>query len=170
MSFIESYKHLDKICGEMFETQYGVSAYIEEMLNNPRGSFLVRGWENDLKQLKHYRWIRNQIVHEPDCYEQNMCESGDDEWLDDFYERIINQTDPLTLYAKATAPKPTKKTDANTKDRPRNIRIFSASNQSKKVIENSNKSYHCFSSNYACCCRNIYNFKIILISEVQYGT
>lgn len=32
MSFIESYKHLDKICGEMFETQYGVSAYIEEML------------------------------------------------------------------------------------------------------------------------------------------
>ena len=109
MSFIESYKHLDKICGEMFETQYGVSAYIEEMLNNPHGSFLVRGWENDLKQLKHYRWIRNQIVHEPDCYEQNMCESGDDEWLDDFYERIINQTDPLTLYAKATAPKPTKK-------------------------------------------------------------
>ena len=109
MGFIESYKHLDKICGEMFETQYGVSAYIEEMLNNPHGSFLVRGWENDLKQLKHYRWIRNQIVHEPDCYEETMCEDGDDEWLDDFYERIINQTDPLTLYAKATAPKPTKK-------------------------------------------------------------
>ena len=98
MSFIESYKHLDKICGEMFETQYGVSAYIEEMLNNPHGSFLVRGWENDLKQLKHYRWIRNQIVHEPDCYEETMCEAGDDEWLDDFYERIINQTDPLALY------------------------------------------------------------------------
>jgi hypothetical protein len=109
MSFIESYKHLDKICGEMFETQYGVSAYIEEMLNNPHGSFLVRGWENDLKQLKHYRWIRNQIAHEPDCTEQNMRESGDAEWLDDFYSRIMNQTDPLTLYAKATAPKPTKK-------------------------------------------------------------
>ena len=98
MSFIESYKHLDKICGEMFETQYGVSAYIEEMLNNPHGSFLVRGWENDLKQLKHYRWIRNQIVHEPDCSEESMCEAGDDEWLDDFYERIINQTDPLAMY------------------------------------------------------------------------
>ena len=81
MSFIESYKHLDKICGEMFETQYGVSAYIEEMLNNPHGSFLVRGWENDLKQLKHYRWIRNQIVHEPDCSEESMCEVGDDEFV-----------------------------------------------------------------------------------------
>ena len=109
MSFIESYKHLDKICGEMFETQYGVSAYIEEMLNNPHGSFLVIGWENDLKQLKHYRWIRNQIVHKPDCYEETMCEAGDDEWLDDFYSRIMNQIDPPTLYAKATAPKPTKK-------------------------------------------------------------
>lgn len=113
MSFIESYKHLDKICGEMFETQYGVSAYIEEMLNNPHGSFLVRGWENDLKQLKHYRWIRNQIVHEPDCYEQNMCESGDTEWLDDFYERIINQTDPLAMYRKATRPQPVAKSAQN---------------------------------------------------------
>lgn len=91
MSFIESYKHLDKICGEMFETQYGVSAYIEEMLNNPRGSFLVRGWENDLKQLKHYRWIRNQIVHEPDCYEETMCEAGDDEWLDHILKNEIGK-------------------------------------------------------------------------------
>ena len=115
MSFIESYKHLDKICGEMFETQYGVSAYIEEMLNNPRGSFLVRGWENDLKQLKHYRWIRNQIVHEPDCYEETMCEAGDDEWLDDFYERIINQTDPLAMYFQATKPHPVAKSAQNHK-------------------------------------------------------
>ena len=100
MSFIESYKHLDKICGEMFETQYGVSAYIEEMLNNPHGSFLVRGWENDLKQLKHYRWIRNQIVHEPDCYEETMCEAGDDEWLD-------------AMYFQATKPHPVAKSAQN---------------------------------------------------------
>ena len=113
MSFIESYKHLDKICAEMFETQYGVSAYIEEMLNNPRGSFLVKGWENDLKQLKHYRWIRNQIVHEIDCFEETMCEDGDDEWLDDFYERIINQTDPLAMYLQATKPHPVAKSTQN---------------------------------------------------------
>lgn len=113
MSFIESYKHLDKICGEMFETQYGVSTYIEEMINTPRGSYLVRGWENDLKQLKHYRWIRNQIVHEPDCYEETICEVGDYEWLDDFYERIINQTDPLAMYRKATRPQPVVKSAQN---------------------------------------------------------
>ena len=109
MSFIESYKHLDKICGEMFETQYGVSAYIEEMLNNPHGSYLVRGWDDDLKQLKHYRWVRNQIAHEPDCTEQNMCEPSDTVWLDAFYSRIMNQTDPLALYSKATKHRPAHK-------------------------------------------------------------
>ena len=123
MSFIESYKHLDKICGEMFETQYGVSAYIEEMLNNPHGSFLVRGWENDLKQLKHYRWIRNQIVHEPDCYEETMCEAGDDEWLDDFYERIINQTDPLALYLKSSKINPLTKTQKESNYSPQRKKI-----------------------------------------------
>ena len=109
MGFIESYKHLEKLCSEVMRDDRRISAYIDEMINTPRGYFIVRGWDNDLKQLKHYRWIRNQIAHEPDCTEQNMCESGDAEWLDDFYSRIMNQIDPLTLYAKATAPKPTKK-------------------------------------------------------------
>lgn len=113
MSFIESYKHLDKICGEMFETQYGVSAYIDEMINTPRGSFIVRGWDNDLKQLKHYRWVRNKIAHEPDCTEQNMCEPCDIVWLDDFYERIINQTDPLAMYFQAIKPHPVAKSAQN---------------------------------------------------------
>ena len=83
-----------------------VSAYSDEMINTPGGSYLVKGWDSDLKQLKYYRWIRNQIAHTPDCTEQNMCKPGDAEWLDGFYFRIMNQTDPLTLYAKATAPKP----------------------------------------------------------------
>ena len=138
MSFIESYKHLDKICGEMFETQYGVSAYIEEMLNNPHGSFLVRGWENDLKQLKHYRWIRNQIVHEPDCYEETMCEAGDYECLDDFYERIINQTHPLAMYRKATRPQPVAKSAQNHEPAQLQYTYFKQPSQpkykSKKVV------------------------------------
>ena len=54
-----------------------ISAYIDEMINTPRGSYLVKGWDDDLKQLKHYRWVRNQIAHEPDCTEQNMCEPCD---------------------------------------------------------------------------------------------
>ena len=109
MGFIESYKHLEKLCGEVLNDDRRISAYIDEMINTPRGSYLVRGWDDDLKQLKHYRWVRNQIAHEPYCTEQNMCEPSDAVWLDAFYSRIMNQTDPLALYSKATKPRPAQK-------------------------------------------------------------
>lgn len=102
MGFIDSYKHLEKLCGEILNDDRRVSAYIDEMLNTPNGSYYVRTWESDLKNLKHYRWVRNQISHEPGCTEQNMCEPEDEVWLEEFYSRIMNGTDPLTLYRKAT--------------------------------------------------------------------
>lgn len=109
MGFIESYKHLEKLCGEVLNDDRRISAYIDEMINTPRGSYLVRGWDDDLKQLKHYRWVRNQIAHEPNCTEENMCEPSDTVWLDDFYSRIMNQSDPLAMYRKATKPQPAAK-------------------------------------------------------------
>ena len=102
MSFIEAYKHLEKLCGEVLNDDRRISAYIDEMINKPRGQYIVSGWNEDLKKLKHYRWVRNKITHEPDCTEENMCEPNDTVWLQNFYSRIMNQTDPLTLYAKAT--------------------------------------------------------------------
>ena len=104
MSFISSYKHLEKLCGEVFNDERRISAYIDEMQSTPNGAFYVHSWDEDLKTLKHYRWVRNQIAHEPDCDEQNMCDPSDALWLDDFYSRIMNQTDPLALYRKATTP------------------------------------------------------------------
>jgi hypothetical protein len=65
----------------------------------------VRDWDKDLKQLKHYSWIRNQIVHDPSCSEENMCSDADTQWIVDFHARIMNQTDPLALYRKATQPR-----------------------------------------------------------------
>ncbi len=114
MSFIDSYKHLEKLCGEVLNDDRRVSAYIDEMLNKPYGSYLVKGWDDDLKKLKHYRWVRNKIAHEPDCTEQNMCEPNDYRWLDNFYSRIMNGTDPLSLYSQAIktrrSPKSAQKT------------------------------------------------------------
>ena len=105
MSFISSYKHLEKLCGEVMDDSRRVSAYIEEMERTPRGAFYVSSWNDDLKALKHYRWVRNQIAHNPDCDEENMCDMDDVLWLDQFYSRIMNQTDPLTLYRRATTPR-----------------------------------------------------------------
>lgn len=102
MGFIDSYKHLEKLCGEIMNDNRRISAYIDEMLNTPGGPYYVGSWNEDLKKLKHYRWVRNQIYHEPGCTEENMCEPQDELWLDDFYSRIMDQTDPLALYRKAT--------------------------------------------------------------------
>ena len=106
MGFIAVYKHLDKLCGEVLNDRRGVTAYIEEMERTPRGAFYAKGWDSDYKQLKHYRWVRNQIAHEPDCDEDNMSGPEDDAWLEAFYDRIMEQNDPLSLYRKATMPKP----------------------------------------------------------------
>lgn len=92
MSFIDSYKRVEKLCSEIYDDNHGVSSHIDEMLNNPVGSRYVSGWNEDLKRLKHCRWARNQIVHEPGCTEENMCEFGDGEWLERFRSRIISAT------------------------------------------------------------------------------
>lgn len=113
MGFIDSYKRLKKLCGEILNDERKVSAYIDEMKNTPRGSYLVTGWDADLKKLKHYRWVRNQIVHEPGCTEENMCRPEDALWLDNFYSRIMNQSDPLALYYKAAASYPQQKIRSN---------------------------------------------------------
>lgn len=105
MSFIDSYKRLDKLCSEMYGDIHGLSTYIDEMIGKPDGSYYVSGWNEDLKQLKHYRWVRNQIVHEPGCTEENMCAPGDMQWLDNFYSRIMSTNDPLALYRKLRSPR-----------------------------------------------------------------
>ena len=55
MSFIDSYKRLEKLCSEIYNDNHGVSSYIDEMINTPIGARYVPGWDEDLKQLKHYR-------------------------------------------------------------------------------------------------------------------
>ena len=101
MGFIDSYKYVEKLCGEIYRDERRLSAYIDEMQNTLDGAYYVRGWADDLQMLKHCRWLRNKIVHEPGCTEENMCEPEDELWLDDFYDRIMCQTDPLAQYAAA---------------------------------------------------------------------
>ncbi len=118
MSFMASYKHLEKLCGDVMGDQRRLSAYIEEMERKPMGPRYVAGWNEDLRNLKHYRWVRNQIVHDPDCYEEDLCDPTDVDWLEDFYDRIMDQTDPLALYRKATQPKPPQRPSTGVYSRP----------------------------------------------------
>ena len=102
MGFLESYKRLERLCRDVMADDRRVSAYIDEMVRLTDGSRRVSGWDRDLKQLKHYRWVRNQIVHDPDCSEENMCGPEDVRWIEDFHARIMNQTDPLAMYRRVT--------------------------------------------------------------------
>lgn len=105
MSFIDSYKRLDRLCKDSLNDNRGISAYIDKMMNLPLSYMHSYEWSNDLKKLKHYRHIRNQIAHDVGCYEEDMCNIDDEIWLDDFYERIIKRDDPLSIYFRTVAKK-----------------------------------------------------------------
>lgn len=107
MGFMESYKYLDNLCRDM--NGIGITGYIKDMEQEPNGDFYVAGWKKDYLQLKHYRYIRNQIAHENYANESDMCSDKDEAWLDEFYQRIMRQTDPLALCYKEIRFRPSSK-------------------------------------------------------------
>ena len=107
VGFIKSYKHLDNLCEDI--TGIGFTGYINDMEDRPSAEYHIAGWKQDYLKLKHYRYIRNQIAHENYAEEENMSSPEDTVWLDNFYNRIMNQTDPLALYYKETVRQQVKK-------------------------------------------------------------
>jgi hypothetical protein len=95
--FLEVYKNLDELCKHILSSDIGVSKYIEDMEKEIQGSFYVTDWEKDYKKLKHIRWIRNQLVHDTNSFENNIVTTDDIEWLKEFQTRIIKCTDPFSL-------------------------------------------------------------------------
>ena len=47
MGFLDSYKRLEKLCGEVMNDDRRITAYIEEMNNTPMGSLHVSTWNED---------------------------------------------------------------------------------------------------------------------------
>lgn len=43
------------------------------------------------------------IAHEPDCSEESLCVPSDSVWIENFCTRILNSSDPLSLYRRALA-------------------------------------------------------------------
>lgn len=109
MGFLDSYKRLEKLCNEIYGNNHGISAYIDDMKNLTLAQRYVVGWNNDMEQLTHCLKIRNKIVHDPNCTEENVCKYGDTQWIDNFHNRIMTQNDPLAMYRKATKPQPAAK-------------------------------------------------------------
>ena len=98
MGFMQSYKRLDNLCRDM--NGIGVTGYIADMEQVRNGNVYVPDWWEQCRKLKYYRHIRNKIAHENYANEENMCSSEDLEWIENFYQKILTQTDPLAIYFK----------------------------------------------------------------------
>ncbi len=98
MEFINAYKKLEKLCNDKYKTKHGISIYIDEMNKHKDGNKIVSSWNKDYKKLKHYRWLRNKIVHDIDANEKDLCTTNDTKWLNNFSKRMQNNKDPLSLY------------------------------------------------------------------------
>lgn len=94
----EEFKHLDKICGEIYGEQHGVTHYIDDMKMVSESDYRhIPDWKEDLERLIRLRHIRNYLAHTEGAFEENACTSTDIEWSRDFYRRILDQSDPLAL-------------------------------------------------------------------------
>lgn len=102
LEFQEEYKCLDRLCKDYLSSTEGVSEYIRQMESTSlRDRQYVFTWENDYKQLKHIRWVRNQLAHEVGTLNSDVCTEDDFDWVQSFYHRIMNGSDPFTVIEKA---------------------------------------------------------------------
>ncbi len=93
-TFFEEYKHLEKICSELYGQNNGVTLYINEMESvNDTAVNSIESWQSDLKWLKRVRHLRNIIAHE--AGDEEICSGVDLAFVRSFYDRIMRQTDPL---------------------------------------------------------------------------
>ena len=101
LEFYEAYKQLDLLCKQAMDTNYGVSEYIKQMDDTScRDLQNVQFWIEDLKQLKRMYRIHTELSQRPGSFEDSLCTQEDIDWLNDFYIRLLNQTDPFSLLVK----------------------------------------------------------------------
>ena len=100
LAFLEAYKSLDDLCKQILSSDRGISKYIDEMGNEQQGE-RISDWETDYKHLKKMRWIRNQLVHDPNSFDKDLFTLEDIEWLKRFRYRIIERTDPFAMLLKS---------------------------------------------------------------------
>ena len=104
LEFQEEYKRLDRLCRDYLSSREGVSEYIRQMESTPFcNRRYVFTWEEDYKQLKHVRWIRNQLAHEVGSLNSDICTEDDLDWVQSFYNRIFYGSDPFTIIREAKA-------------------------------------------------------------------
>ena len=111
IAFFDEYKYVDNICSDMYGSQPGVTAYINEMERlNHKGVYKVQNWNAKLQTLKRLRRLRNDIAHSQSATDLN---EHDLEELERFHNQLLNQEDPLAKLRQTQKAKPTPKPKTN---------------------------------------------------------
>ncbi|MDE6475211.1 MAG: hypothetical protein K2L70_08945 [Clostridia bacterium] len=101
VEFLEEYKRLDKLCKEVLNSNEGISSYICEMETTPfETTAEISAWDSTYKQLKNFRWMRNQLVHEISLDEE-FCTKEDIDNIKKLYELIFKTQDPLSIASRS---------------------------------------------------------------------
>ena len=73
----------------------------------------IPNWSSDLKRLKHLLYIRNQLSHDINTSPASLSTPDDILWIQSFYQRLLNQSDPLALKHQLLSPNRNTNTPAN---------------------------------------------------------
>lgn len=95
IEFLEEYKELDILIRDYLNSDSGVTAYIMALESMPSDKQFL--YVEDLKMLKHLRWLRNKLAHETDSMNLDLCTKEDIDDVRKYYEKIINIRDPLHI-------------------------------------------------------------------------
>ncbi len=99
VDFFDMYKDVDNIIKQAYDSEEGVSVYLNQMDNHYNEAGKVNGWKEDYKRLKDSQRMRNQLAHDLP-FDSNVCDKYDYQWLSDFKQRLYHASDPLSMLRK----------------------------------------------------------------------
>ncbi len=130
--FLEQYKRADSICRDIYNSESGITNYINLMRDakNYRAQN-IENWDEVLKKLMALRHTRNKLTHDVGTLDMELCSEADVLWLDNFCDSLLNATDPLANHYRTFNQKKNKvqKKKTATADEP----IFKTTPISKKI-------------------------------------
>ena len=92
------FSKVDKICIEVYQNEHGLADYIEDMRSiNVNTVENIPDWEADLYYLINLRNARNALVSSPGAFQEELCTWEQVQWLERFYQRVLDRQDPLAL-------------------------------------------------------------------------
>lgn len=141
VGFQEEYKRVDSLCRDIFCSGDGISQYIRQMeAVSCQGYRLLSNWEYDYKQLKHMRWLRNQLAHEVGTLDSDLCTKDDIAWVENFHKKILEGNDPLAVVGRVMRQQKKAQNNSVTEKATCRQKTFNANNINRAVGKTSQKN------------------------------